>query len=47
MAACQQFNWSLGGTQQLTLWKGFCGSMSTIQVNPEKHTETHHLEGVS
>ena len=32
MATCQQFKGAPGGTQQLTNWKGFHGSMSRIQV---------------
>jgi len=36
MAACQQFKWSPGGTQQLTSWMEFHGSMSAIQMEPRR-----------
>jgi len=47
MAACQQFEWSPGGTQQLTAWMGFHGCMSATQMEPRRHTATHSLDGIS
>jgi len=47
MAACQQFKWSPGGTQQLTGWMEFHGWMSAIQMEPMRHTATHILDGIS
>jgi len=47
MAACQQFKWSRGGTQQLTAWMGFHGCMLAIQMEPRRHTATHFLDGIS
>src|SRR6267378_2288662 len=47
MVACQQFKSSPGGTQQLTCWMGFHGSMSAIQIKPRRHTATHLLDGIS
>jgi len=47
MAACQQFQWSQGGTQQLTSWMGFHGCMSAIPMEPRRHTATHSLDGIS
>jgi len=44
MAACQQFQWSHGGTQQLTYWMGFHGCMSAIQIKPRRCTATHILD---
>jgi len=47
MAACQPFNLSPGSTQQLTVWMGFHGCMSAIQIEPRRHTATHILDGIS
>ena len=47
MATCQQFQWSQGGTQQLTSWMGFHGCMSAIPMEPRSHTATHILDGIS
>ena len=44
MAACQQFQWSQGGTQQLTAWMGFHGCMLAIPMEPRRHTATHKLD---
>ena len=43
MAACQQFKWSPGGTQQLTSWMEFHSCMSAIQMEPRRCT-THILD---
>ena len=34
-----------GGTQQLTVWRGFHGGMSANQTEARRHTATHTLEG--
>jgi len=44
MAACQQSQWSQGGTQQLTSWMVFHGCMSAIPMEPRRHTATHNLD---
>jgi len=47
IAACQQFQWSHGDTQQLTAWMRFHGWMSAISKEPWRHTATHTLDEIS
>jgi len=40
MAACQQFKWSPGGTQQLTDWMEFHGCLLAVQMEPRRHSNS-------